>query len=61
MLTAKIHLLISIRSAILAVFYTESHCWQFRVISGGGVFGERRIYYSAAAAEQAGRRWVMGG
>lgn len=35
---------------------------QFRVISPGGkVFGERKIYYSAEAAEKAGREWIEKG
>ncbi|MEH2063033.1 MAG: hypothetical protein V7K50_12210 [Nostoc sp.] len=43
-------------------FSTETHCWQFRVISvGGAVFGERKIYYSAQAAEIAGREWIREG
>jgi hypothetical protein len=43
----------------IVVFYTDAHCWQFRVISAGGaVFGDRKIYYSAEAAEKAGREWI---
>lgn len=37
-----IRAVIGIFGVTLIVFYTESHCWQFRVISSGGVvFGER--------------------
>jgi len=44
------------------VFFTEVHCWQFRVISSGGaVFGERKLYYSAEAAEKAGREGIAQG
>jgi hypothetical protein len=41
------------------VFYTSTRCWQFRVMSpDGAVYGEKKIYYSAGAAETAGREWV---
>lgn len=54
-----IHLVSSIQNVTLIVFYTESHCWQFRVISSGGVvFGERKLYYTPEAAERAGRDWI---
>ncbi|MBG1259929.1 hypothetical protein [Nostoc commune] len=43
----------------LLVFYTDAHCWQFRLISPGGtVFEERKIYYTAQAAEKVGREWI---
>jgi hypothetical protein len=59
---AKVHSLISINDLILLVFYSESDCWQFRLISAGGsVFGERKIYYSPEAAEKAGREWIYQG
>lgn len=51
MTSTTIHLVAGIQGVILMVFYTESHCWQFRVISSGGaVFGEQKLYYSAEAA-----------
>jgi len=57
-----VHLIIGIQETTLLVFHTEAHCWQFRVISsGGGMFGERKIYYSATAAEKAGRDWITQG
>lgn len=60
MTQTTIYLVASIQSVTLLVFYTESHCWQFRLISSGGaVFGERKIYYSPEAAEKAGRDWIM--
>lgn len=32
---------------------------QFRVISpDGAMFGERKIYYTAEAAEKAGQEWI---
>lgn len=55
----KIHLLVGIRGLTLLVFYTESDCWQFRLLSlGGSVFGQRKIYFTAQAAEQAAREWI---
>ncbi len=54
-----IHVVIGIQGAILLVFYTDAHFWQFRVVSAGGaVFGERKLYYSASAAQKAGRDWI---
>ena len=58
----KIHTLTTTPLGILLVFYTDSGCWQFRVLSsGGGVFGEKKLYYTAEAAERAGREWVGAG
>ncbi|MBV9385715.1 MAG: hypothetical protein JOZ78_04720 [Chroococcidiopsidaceae cyanobacterium CP_BM_ER_R8_30] len=38
---------------------TEAQCWQFRIISPqGSVFGERKTFYSPAAAEHAARNWL---
>jgi len=34
---------------------------QFRIISGSAVFEERKLYYSAEAAEKAGRQWIGAG
>ena len=59
---ATIHQVFVIQNATLLVFYTEAHCWQFRVISSGGaVFGERKLYYTPEAAEKAGRDWIAQG
>ncbi|WP_339363829.1 hypothetical protein [Aliterella atlantica] len=45
MSTTKVHHAIGIGGTTLIVLYTEAHCWQFRLISTGGVvFGERKIY-----------------
>jgi predicted Zn-dependent protease len=58
----SIHTITNINGYTLIVFYTSAQCWQFRVISpGGAVFGERKIYYTAEAAEAAGRDWVCKG
>lgn len=54
-----IHQVIGIQSITLVVFYSEAHCWQFRLISSEGtVFGESRRYYTPEAAEEAGRNWI---
>jgi hypothetical protein len=59
MTQTTIHLLVGIQGVTLLVFHIEAHCWQFRVISSGGaVFGERKLYYSAEVAESAGRDWI---
>jgi hypothetical protein len=56
---AKISTLISTPLGILIVFYTDGGCWQFRVIANyGSVYGLNKIYYTAEAAERAGREWV---
>jgi len=48
MTKTTIHLVAGIKNITLIVFYTSTHCWQFRLISAGGaVFGERKLYYSA--------------
>ncbi|AFZ61254.1 hypothetical protein H6G54_02915 [Anabaena cylindrica FACHB-243] len=58
----KVHLVIVIEHTTLLVFYTESDCWQFRLISAGGsVFGEQKLYYTPEAAEKAGREWIYQG
>lgn len=57
----RIHSLTSIQGYILLVFYSDAHAWQFRVISGSAVFGERKLYYSAEAAQKAGREWLNAG
>jgi hypothetical protein len=58
-MTAVIHPITEINNCILVVFYTNARCWQFRVIScDGSVYGEKKIYYTAEAAEAAGRKWV---
>lgn len=59
MTKTKIHLIAGVQGVTLLVFYTEAHCWQFRVVSSGGaVFGERKLYYTPEAAEIAGRDWI---
>lgn len=57
-----IHHVIGIDGTTLIVFYTEAHCWQFRLIgAGAAVFGERKIYYTAEAAMKAGLEWIAQG
>lgn len=59
MTQTKIHLITNMQGITLMVFYTEAKAWQFRVLSAGGaVFGEQKLYYTAEAAEKAGREWI---
>jgi hypothetical protein len=59
---AKIHLLTFTPLGVLLVYFTNSGCWQFRVLaSDGSVFGLQKLYYTAEAAEAAGREWVGAG
>lgn len=52
---AKIHLITSTSTGTLLVFYSEGNCWHSRVLSSSGVvFGRRKLYYTAEAAEKAG-------
>ncbi|QFS50975.1 hypothetical protein GXM_08469 [Nostoc sphaeroides CCNUC1] len=54
--------MVGIEDVTLLVFYTEAHCWQFRLISAGGaVFGECKLYYTPEAAEKMGREWISKG
>lgn len=54
MTMTKVHSVVSIKKFILIIFSTVARCWQFRVIgSGGVVFGESKIYYTAQAAQRA--------
>jgi hypothetical protein len=56
-----VHHVIGIDGTTLIIFYTEAHCWQFRLISpGGAVFGERK-YYTSEAALKAGLEWMAQG
>ena len=61
MTTYYIHSLISIGNIVLLVFYSEKCEWEFRVISGCVVFGERKLYFSPQAAEKAAREWIGAG
>jgi hypothetical protein len=55
----KVDTVICINSIVLIVYYTPGSCWQFRIISRSlGIFGEQKIYYSAAAALRMGLEWV---
>ena len=61
-MSTQVHLVTIIENVTLLVFYTDSDCWQFRLISAGGeVFGERKLYYTPEAAEKAGREWIYQG
>ncbi|BAY66942.1 hypothetical protein NIES22_70860 (plasmid) [Calothrix brevissima NIES-22] len=62
MAKTTVHLVVGIEEFTLLVFYTEAHCWQFRLISpAGAVRSERKIYYTAEAAQKAGREWIGNG
>lgn len=61
MTSIRIHLLVCVQGYILLVFYSDANAWQFRAVSGSAVFGERKLYYSAVAAEKAGREWIVSG
>lgn len=62
MTQTTVHLVIGIENLTLLVYYTEAMEWQFRIISSGGeVFGERKLYYTAEAAEKAAREWLSWG
>ncbi|WP_414573317.1 hypothetical protein [Nostoc sp. CCY 9925] len=55
----KVNEVICIKGSTLIVFYTPAHCWEFRIISRtGGIFGEQKIYYTAAAALTTGLSWL---
>lgn len=57
-----VHQVIGIDGSTLIVFYTQVHCWQFRLVSAGGaVFGERKIYYTAEVALKAELEWISWG
>jgi len=50
MTKTTVHLVVNINGCTIVVFYTDAHCWQFRVISpGGGVFGDRIADFSIGA------------
>ncbi|MEH1992241.1 hypothetical protein [Nostoc sp.] len=55
----KVNEVICIKGSTLIVFYTLGQCWEFRIISRtGGIFGEQKIYYTAAAALTTGLSWL---
>jgi hypothetical protein len=57
--TTKIHLLTITPMGILVVYCDR--LWQFRVLSNGSIYGKAKHYYTAQAAEAAGRAWVGAG
>jgi hypothetical protein len=52
----KIHLVTATPMGILIVY--RDRLWHFRVLSNGSILGEAKEYYTAQAAEEAGRQWV---
>jgi hypothetical protein len=61
MTQVRIHSLVSVGGLILLVYHCDTWEWQFRIISGSAVFGEQKLYYSAEAAQKAGREWIAVG
>jgi hypothetical protein len=58
--SVKIHLITTTPLGTLIVFYSDAHCWQFRVLSSRGeVKGLSQIFYTPQAAERAGREWIV--
>lgn len=55
----KIHSLTATPMGILIVY--RDRLWEFRVLSNGSIYGEAKHYYTAQAAEVAGRERVGGG
>jgi hypothetical protein len=57
--SVKIHLIAATELRMLIVFYSDAHCWQFRVLSSAGeILGLGKIFYTPQAAERAGREWI---
>ncbi|MEH2233885.1 MAG: hypothetical protein V7K71_30365 [Nostoc sp.] len=55
----KVDTVLCVNGSVLMVFYTPGHCWEFRIISRtGGIFGEKKIYYTAEAAPRTGLEWL---
>jgi len=56
----KVYHLLGIEGgAVLLVFYTKAHAYQFRLIRADGVvMGEGKIYYTADAALREGLKWT---
>ena len=55
----KIDLITGIENKTLVVFYTNSKCWQFAVITADGQLHQpHNIFYSAKSAEREGRQWI---
>ncbi len=52
----KIHLLTATPMGILIVY--RDRLWHFRVLANSSIYGQAKEYYTAAAAETAGREWV---
>ena len=58
----RIHVLTNIDGLMLAVTYTPGLAYQFQVICplpDDDIYQDENIYYTADAAEQAGRAWIQ--
>ena len=55
----RIEKVVSIDGYTLIVFYSPADCYQFSIICpNGDRFEPNDIFYTAAAAEKEGRRWI---
>jgi hypothetical protein len=58
----RIHVLTNIDGLMLAVTYTPGLAYQFQVVCpppDDDIYQDESIYYTPAAAEQAGRAWIQ--
>jgi hypothetical protein len=55
----KILLLTATPMGILIVY--RDNLWHFRVLANNSIYGQAQGYYTAQAAEDAGRQWVGSG
>ena len=55
----RIEKIIGIDGLTLLIYYTNARCWQFAVIGDDGqLWLPNQIFYTADAAQQAGRVWM---
>jgi hypothetical protein len=55
----KIHVPVCSRDYLIIVFRTDGKCWQFRIVAlDSCVLGEKKVYYTPEAAEDAARLWL---
>jgi hypothetical protein len=55
----RIEKIVGINGLTLLIYYTKAHCWQFAVIGEEAkLWLSNQIFYTASAAEVAGRMWM---
>jgi hypothetical protein len=55
----RIEKIIGIDGLTLLIYYTDARCWQFAIIGENGKFWQpNKIFYTAEAAQRAGRLWM---